>query len=129
MVGSTSSTVGVHNIQMVRALGSSIALSSALHACSVSRSASSTTRICQRRPIGVSDARRTRSRTSLTPIVSFSVRTTATSAWVPARTVRQSWQPSGQSGPSPCSSHWSAAAKATAVLDRPDPGGPVNSQA
>ena len=42
MVGSRSSTVGAHSIQTVRGLGSSIALSSALQACSVSRSASST---------------------------------------------------------------------------------------
>ena len=101
MVANTSSTVGAHSIQTVRGLGSSMALSSALQACSVSRSASSTMRICQRLPIGVSDARRTRSRTSLTPIVSFSVRMTATSAWLPASTVRQSWQVLGHSGPSP----------------------------
>ena len=40
--GSTSSTVGAQSIQTVRSVGSSIALSSALQACSVSRSASST---------------------------------------------------------------------------------------
>ena len=125
MVGSTSSTVGAQSIQTVRSVGSSIALSSALQAWSVSRSASSTIRICQRRPTGASAARRTRSRTSSTPIESFSVRITVTSAWEPPSTVRHAWQ-----APQPASrSHWSAAAKATAALERPDPGGPVNSQA
>ena len=76
IVGSTSSTVGAHSIQTVRSVGSSIALSSALQACSVSRSASSTIMICQRRPTGASAERRTRSRTSSTPIESFSVRMT-----------------------------------------------------
>ena len=38
----------------MRSVGSSIALSSALQACSVSRSASSTMMICQRRPTGAS---------------------------------------------------------------------------
>ena len=91
-VGSTSSTVGAHSIHTVRSVGSSIALSSALQACSVSRSASSTIMICQRRPTGASAERRTRSRTSSTPIDSFSVRTSVTSAWEPLRTVLHSWQ-------------------------------------
>ena len=114
--------VGAQSIQTVRGVGSSIALSSALAACSVSRSASSTISTCQRRPTGERPLRRTRSRTSSTPIESFSVRISATSAWDPASTVRHSWH-----SPHPCSRHCSAAANATAALDRPDPGGPVNS--
>ena len=122
-VGSTSSTVGAHSIHTVRSAGSSIALSSAFHARSVSRSASSTIMICQRRPTGARAERRTRSRISSTPIESFSVRITATSAWLPASTVWHWWH-----WPHPRSSgrsHCSAAANATAALDRPDPGGPV----
>ena len=81
--------------------------------------------ICQRSPAGESAARRTRSRTSSTPMESFSVRTMRTSAWLPAITVWHALQ-----WPQPVSvSHCSAAAKATAALDRPEPGGPVNSQA
>ena len=68
IVGSTSSTVGAHSSQTVRAVGSSMALSSALQACSVSRSASSTIITCQRRPTGASAERRTSSRTSSTPM-------------------------------------------------------------
>src|SRR6185437_15753272 len=51
-------------------------------------------------------------------------RISSRSAWVPAKTWRQllhSLQPP--------SSHSSAAAKARAATERPDPGGPVNSQA
>ena len=60
---------------------------------------------------------------------SFSVRTMITSAWEPASTVWHSWHsPQPASGPGP-RSHCSAAAKAIAALDRPEPGGPVNSQA
>ncbi len=52
------------------------------------------------------------------------MRITDTSAWVPASTVWQAWH-----SPQPARSHWRAAAKATAALERPEPGGPVNSQA
>ena len=129
MVGRTSSTVGAHSIQTVRSVGSSIALSRALQAWSVSRSASSTIITCERRPTGASAERRTRSRTSSTPIESFSVRTMVTSACEPASTVWHAWHsPQPASGPWP-SSHSRAAANATAALDRPDPGGPVKSQA
>ena len=79
-------------------------------------------------PTGDKEALRTRSRTSSTPMESFSVRITATSAWLPTMVVWQPWQ-----CPHPGSwgafSHCSAAAKAMAALERPDPGGPVNSQA
>ncbi len=74
IVGSTSSTVGAHSSHTVRSVGSSIALSSALAAWSVSRSASSTIITCQRLPTGASAELRTRSRTSSTPMESFSVR-------------------------------------------------------
>ena len=118
--------MGAQSIQTVRSVGSSIALSSALAAWSVSRSASSTIMICHRRPTGASAERRTRSRTSSTPMESFSVRTTVTSAWLPASTVWHEWhtpQPGG------CSSHSSAAANAIAALERPEPGGPMKRNA
>ena len=92
--------VGAQSIQTVLSVGSSIALSSALQAWSVSRSASSTTMTCHRLPTGARAARRTRSRTSSTPIESFSVRITDTSACVPASTVRQAWH-----SPQPPRSH------------------------
>lgn len=55
-----------------------------------------------------------------------------TSAWVPIRLV---WQPSQnpQPGDPPRArsglTHWRAAAKARAAVERPEPGGPVKSQA
>lgn len=60
------------------------------------------------------------------------MRTTSTSACVPTRAV---WQPSQkpQPGMPPSArsglTHWRAAAKARAAVDRPEPGGPVNSHA
>lgn len=99
---------------------------------SVRRSASSRTITCQRPPDGESEDRRTRSRVSLTPMDSRSVRTISTSAWVPIRAV---WQPSQkpQPGAPPRArsglTHCNAAAKARAAVERPEPGGPVNSQA
>ena len=119
MVGRTSSVVGAQSSHTVRAVGSSIALSSALQAWSVSRSESSTIMICHRSPEGARALLRTRSRTSSTPIESFSVRITLTSAWLPVSTV---WHDLQVPHPVPVS-HWSAAAKATAALERPDPGG------
>ena len=87
---------------------------------------------CQRPPAGDSDARRTRSRVSLTPMDSRSVRTNSTSAWVPTSVV---WQPSQKPQPGAAPSarsgltHCRAAAKARAAVERPEPGGPVKSQA
>ena len=124
IVGSTSSTVGAHSSHTVRSVGSSIALSSALAAWSVSRSASSTTITCHRRPTGASAEIRTSSRTSSTPIESCSVRVTRTSGCEPTATSWQEWH-----SPQPPRSHCRAAANATAALDRPEPGGPVNSHA
>ena len=47
------------------------------------------------------------------------------SGWEPASAVRQAWH-----SPQPVPrSHCSAAANAMAALDRPEPGGPVNSHA
>ena len=124
IVGSTSSTAGAHSSQTVCGVGSSIALSRALPAGSVSRSASSTTMTCHRPPEGCRAARETRARASGTPIESLRVLTTSTSAWVPASTV---WH-AGHS-PQPPRGHCNAAAKARAAVDRPEPGGPVTSQA
>ncbi len=87
---------------------------------------------CHRPPAGDIDERRTRSRVSFTPIDNWSVATTSTSAWVPTRVV---WQPSQnpQPGIPPSArsglTHCRAAAKARAAVARPEPGGPVNSQA
>lgn len=131
-MGRTSSSEGAHSIQTVRGAGSSTAFSSTLPAPSVRRSASSMTMTCHRPTAGESWARRTRSRVSFTPMESRSVRMTWTSACVPIRLV---WQPSQKPQPgAPPSArsglvHWSAAAKARAAVDRPEPGGPVNSQA
>ena len=69
----------------MRGGGSSIALSSALPACSVSRSASSTSSTCQRPALGAPCARSTSARISATPMVSPSGTTNRTSAWVPAK--------------------------------------------
>ena len=80
--------------------------------------------ICHRAVVGIRAARSMRARISLTPSDSPSVATSWTSAWVPAITVRHTWQAS-----QPWRGHCSAAAKARAATDRPEPGGPVNSQA
>ena len=124
MVGSTSSTDGAQSSHTVRGVGSSIALSRTLLVRSASRSASSTTRTCHRPPDGWVAARPTRLRTSLIRKLTPSVRTTSTSAWVPASAV---WQDAHS--PHPPRGHCSAAANARAAVERPDPGGPVNSQA
>ena len=79
---------------------------------------------CQRFPAGDNAARRTSSRVSATPYESPLGRTTSTSACVPIRTV---WQ--AEHVPQPPFGHCSAAAIARAAVDRPDPGGPVKSQA
>ena len=125
MTGTSSGCrLGAQSMTTVRGGGSSIILRIALAAVSVIRSASSTTMTCQRpwtargRPPGSG------SRASCAPIDSPSGTITCTSACVPASTVRHSWQV-----PSPPSGHCSAAAKARAATDRPEPGGPVNSQA
>ena len=91
---------------------------------SVTRSASSTTITCQCPSVGLIAARRTSSRTSSTPMESSSVCTRVTSGWAPVSDDRQlvHW-------PHPPSSHCSAAAKARAAFERPEPGGPVNSHA
>ena len=70
--------------------GSSTALSSALDAASVSRSASSISTTCQRPATGSRAAVSTSARISFTAIDRPSGTTRRTSAWVPARTV---WQP------------------------------------
>ncbi len=78
---------GVHSRKTVLGGGSSMALSSALPAASVSRSASSITTTCHRPPDGAVAARNTRARISPTPMESPSGATKRTSAWVRPRTV------------------------------------------
>jgi len=124
MVGITSSTVGAHNSHTVRKGGSSMLFNKASAAESVNRSASSTIRTCQRSPAGDRAACRTSRRTSSTLITFWSVTTRVTSACDPANAVRHA-----RHVPQPRRSHSRAAAKARAALERPDPGGPVTSQA
>ena len=67
IVGTRSSAEGAQSSQTVCGAGSSIALSRALAACSVHRSASSNRTICQRPPVGLPAARSTSSRVCFTP--------------------------------------------------------------
>ena len=126
---------GAHSRNTVRSAGSSTALSSALDARSVSRSASSITTTCQRPSAGRRADAATTARISSTEIESPSGTTARTSGWVPARTVRQAEHcPQPRSPPvsppvSPSRSHCRAAANACAATERPDPGGPMNSHA
>ena len=124
---SSGSTDGAHSRNTVDGGGSSTTFSSAFAAPSVSRSASSMTTICQRPVPGRRDAICTIVRIASTPIESPSGMIRRTSAWVPAIVVvhaRHSPQPGA-----PSEVHCSAAAKHSAATDRPDPGGPVISQA
>ena len=68
-------------------------------------------------------------RASSMVMVVFSVATKVTSAWVPASVVWQALQTPQPRAASSGRSHTSAAAKAKAALERPEPGGPVNNQA
>jgi hypothetical protein len=89
IVGSTSLKVGAHKSQTVRSPGSSIALSRAFAADSVSRSASSMMTTRYWATDGVHEARVINSRTSSILIERPSVLTNSTSAWVPRSTVTQ----------------------------------------
>ena len=89
------------------------------------RSASSTISTRCRPVAGARCAVITSERTSSFAMESLSVATTVTSGCVPASEVRQA-----RHCPHPVPwSHWSIAAKARAAVDRPEPGGPVISQA
>ena len=124
MVGRTSCRVGAQSNQTVRVPGSSIALRSALAADSVRRSASSITTTRQP-PIDGAHAMRVRSsRTSSTLIDRPSVRMISTSGWPLDAAERQSLQV-----PQPILGQIRAWAKATAADERPEPGGPVKTQA
>jgi adenylate cyclase len=126
MVIGTSSwwSDGAQSRNTVRGGGSSTALSSALAAPSVNRSASVTIRIWYGAVAGRREASWTRLRISPTPIESPSGTTSRTSEWVLFIVVWQTVQ-----CPQPWSGHCNAAAKARAATERPLPGGPVNSQA
>ena len=106
-------------------MGSSIALSSALQACSVSRSASSTIMICQRaadrgeRCAADQVAHLVDADRELLGADDGDVGVGALEHGVAAVAVAAAAR----------RSHWSAAANAIAALERPEPGGPVNSQA
>ncbi len=93
-------------------------------AASVSRSASSTSSTCHRPCVGELAARMTRARISPTAMDSPSGTTNRTSACVPVSAVWQAWH-----CPQPALGHCSAAANVRAATERPEPGGPVKSQA
>ncbi len=116
--------VGAHKSQIVRVEGSSIAFKRAFAADSVRRSASSMTTTRYVATDGVQAARVMSSRISSILIERPSVWISSTSAWAPDWAVRQSTQL-----PQPPDGQTKEAAKASAALDRPDPGGPVKSQA
>ena len=126
MVTDTSSgwVDGAQSRKTVCGPGSSTAFSSAFEAPSVSRSASSMSTIWKRPVAGRRAANWTTARISFTEMVRPSGVTVRTSACVAAITVRQC-----EHWPHPPYSHCSAAAKARAATERPEPGGPVNSQA
>ena len=126
MVGRTSSALGVHSSQTVWGGGSSMDLSRTLVVRSAMRSASST-RMTRQRPVqGRRWASPMRVLTSSMVMMSFSVVRRTTSGWEPAMTSRQGLHcPHPGTGPVHCR----AAAKARAAFERPDPGGPVTSQA
>ena len=121
-----SSVLGAHRSHTVRSGGSSIALRRAFAPCSLSRSASSMMMTRQRPWEGADWAARTRDRASSTLMMLASVARIVMSAFVFAIAVRHPGQ-RPQPGSSPV--HSSAAAKARAATERPDPGGPVRSQA
>ena len=124
---SSGSTDGAHSRNTVDGGGSSTTLSSAFAAPSVSRSASSTSTICHRPVPGRRDAICTMARISSTPIDRPSGMIRRTSACVPAIVVVQARHSPHPGTPSEV--HCSAAAKHSAAIDRPDPGGPVISHA
>ncbi len=124
---SSGSTDGAHSRKTVDGGGSSTTFSKAFAAPSVSRSASSTRTICQRPVLGRRDATWTIARISSTPMDSPSGMTRRTSPWVPAIVVVQA-RHSPQPG-TPSDVHCRAAAKHSAATERPEPGGPVISQA
>ena len=111
----------------MRGGGSSTALSSALDACSVSRSASSMSTTCQRPSDGRRAAGRRPARISATEIDSPSGTTECTSGWL--RVSDRAAAPQHSPQPRGSRSHCSAAANARAATERPEPAGPVNSQA
>jgi hypothetical protein len=115
----TSSTVGAHRIDTVRAAGSSMLFSSASAPRSVIRSTSSITMTCHR-PSRAHGG----TANQLAHLERGSVRTSVTSGCAPDSDVRHAVH-----FPQPPEPHCSAVAKARAAFDRPEPGGPVNNQA
>ncbi|CAB5023970.1 unannotated protein [freshwater metagenome] len=124
IVGNTSVKVGAHKSQTVLSPGSSITFKSALAAESVNRSASSITTTRQFDTDGAQDALLINSLISSIFIDKPSVLINSTSACEPVIVDMQSLHLL-----QPPSLQTRAAANATAALDLPDPGGPVNNQA
>ena len=125
---SSGSTDGAHSRNTVDGGGSSTTFSSALAAPSVSRSASSITTICQRPVLGRRDAVGDDG-AHLVDADGQALRDDAPHVGVGAGH-RRSCRPGTARSPGvPSAVHCSAAAKHSAATDRPDPGGPVISQA
>ncbi len=122
----TSSGDGAHSNHTVCSGGSSMDFRSTLEVRSTIRSASSTMTIRQRPCEADRAAVVTSSRTSRMSMTTLSVLTLVMSGWVADMAIRQFLQVPHPGGDS---SHWRAAAKARAATERPEPGGPVNSQA
>ena len=122
IVGSRSASLGAHSSQMVCSGGSSRALSSTFDVRSVIRSASSITITRYRPSDGPKYDRSTSARACLIVMMTPSVRSAMRSGWVPASTWRMVAWSSGVFA-------MSAAANACASVERPEPGGPVMSQA
>ena len=125
---SSGSVEGAQSIITVCAGGSSTVLRRVLAAASVSRSALSRMTMRHLPTVGSMAAGVTTSvRMVSTPMVSSRGVMCTTSVWAPRCTLRHCSQ---VPQPMMCGLvHSRAAAKATAALDRPDPGGPVKSQA
>ena len=124
IVGSTSSVLGAHSTQTVPCGGSSTDLSSALALASLRRSASSTTNTCHDDRPGRSPSGATSSRASATEYSTPSGTTCSTSTCAEWRTATHS-----SHSPHPPRGTRRAAANASAAVLRPEPGGPVTSQA
>ena len=126
IVAIMSSGLGAHSSHTVCSGGSSMALSRAFAPDSPRRSASSTTMTRHSPWEGEDCACRTRERAVSTLMIEVSVAAKTTSAFVRPIVVRH---PAHWPHPTVSPVHCRAAAKARAATERPEPGGPVMSQA
>jgi hypothetical protein len=124
MVGSMSASLGAQSNQMVPAGGSSKAFNKTFEERSAIRSASSMIMIWYLLTDPPKCDAETSCRISSMEMITFSDARTETSGWEPDCTMRQLLQ-----APQPAFSQSNEAANAIAAFDRPEPGGPVRSQA